>query len=587
MQTTVNQKNVAERRQALENRFPIWPRDTIASHFEKACSQYKTKPFLYISDVEVTYQNLWEKAVKYAKAFLKLGVRRRDHIAVLMDNHEDYPSLLIASSMIGAVFIPLNAMLAKNELSYLLQQSDSRFLIVQETIKNKKHGMAISELLNTPEFMENSPLEQVISIPNEDANPVDDRFQTWHDFVKGAHSIQDYKLKEKRNLARYPDEVAIIMYTSGSTGNPKGVMLTDDMLLRCAYSTCISRAIEEGRVTFAPLPFYHCFAIIEAILAMSFVGGSMISALGASPLASLQLMEKYKANDYLCVPSTLVPLLNHPRVSEYDLSNLFAMWCGAAAAPIPVWEKAVEVLGLSEVITGYGQTEVSSSGVTTEIGDPVERISSRVGRPKLGGVSGMPEFNGSTVEYKTIDRDTGEDLPEGSIGELAVRGVTVTHGYYNKPEETAKVIDKDGWLRTGDVGRMDENGYIQLLGRSKELYKVSGELVSPREVEIVISQHPSVNQVNVIGVPDKVTTEAGAAFVEVKSGEKLTRKDIVEWCSSRLARFKIPRHVWFVEPADWPMTSTGKVQKFRLQEIAEERLKTRKRSWYSKGELRK
>jgi len=569
---TILSQSVAERRSALEARFPVWPRDTIAGHFSKVCAQYKERPYLYIDDGEFNYGEVWENAVQYAKAFLKLGVKRRDHIAVLMNNDATYPSLMIASSLVGAVFIPINAMLAKGELEYIISQSDTQFLILQQKVKDKQHGKAISELLDEADFQKNSQLEQVICIENEETGSVDDQFLTWDDFIQGADTVTDKELEGRWAASNYPDEVAIIMYTSGSTGSPKGVMLTHDMLLRSGYGTCMSRAIEDGRVTFAPLPFYHCFAIIEAIFAMSFVGGSFISALGASPLQSLQLMEKYKANDYLCVPSTLVPLLNHPRVSEFDLSNLFAMWCGAAPAPVPVWKKAVDLLGLTEIITGYGQTEVASSGVTTEIGDSLERISTRVGRPKLNGTSGLPEFNGSAVQYKTIDRDTGKNLTPGAVGELTVRGATVTHGYYKKPEETAKTIDKDGWLRTGDVGRIDENGYVQVLGRSKEMYKVSGELVSPREVEIVISEHPAVNQVNVIGVADAITTEIGAGFIELKEGETCTRKEIIDWCSSRLARFKIPRHIWFMDSSEWPMTSTGKVQKFRLQEIAEEKL---------------
>ncbi|SES89724.1 fatty-acyl-CoA synthase [Oceanobacillus limi] len=570
-QVTLRQQ-VAERRKTLESRFPEWPRDTIAGHFSKACMQYSERPYIYIDGQTVTYGEVWKQAIQLAKAFIKLGVKRRDHIAILMNNDSTYPALMIASSIVGAVFIPINAMLTKGELEYIISQSDTKFLVMQEKVKDKQHGKAIAALLDQEDFREKSQLEQVVCLSDNDTSTQHERFIAWHDFVSGAGAVSDEELNQRWKESKYPDEVAMIMYTSGSTGNPKGVMLTDDMLLRCAYGTCMSRAIEDGRVTFAPLPFYHCFAIIEAILAMSFVGGSFISALGASPLKSLELMEKYQANDYLCVPSTLVPLLNHPRLSEFDLSSLFAMWCGAAPAPVPVWEMAVERLGLTEIITGYGQTEVSSSGVTTKIGDPLERISTRVGRPKLGGSSSMPEFNGSSVQYKTIDPDTGENLPDGAVGELAVRGNTVTHGYYKKPEETAMIIDKDGWLRTGDVGRIDENGYIQLLGRSKEMYKVSGELVAPREVETVISQHPAVNQVNVIGVPDKMTTEIGAAFIERKQGESCTRKDIINWCSDRLARFKNPRHVWFVEESEWPMTGTGKVQKFRLVEMAKEKL---------------
>lgn len=573
---TEHHQSVSERRQALEARFPEWPRDTVAGHFYKASRQYKDRNYMHIDGETFTYGEVWDQAVQYAKALIALGVKRRDHIAVLMNNHAVYPSLMIASSIVGGVFIPINAMLTKDEVKYILFQSDTQFLFLQQKVKDKHHGQAVSELMEEADFQESSRLEKIICLENERTDSVSNDFLLWDDFLERALPVTDEELEQRWGASRYPDEVAILMYTSGSTGSPKGVMLTDDMLLRSGYGTALSRAIEDGRVTFAPLPFHHCFAIIEAIFAMSFVGGSFISAVGASPLQSLQLMEKYKANDYLCVPSTLVPLLNHPRVGEFDLSDLFAMWCGAAPAPVPVWQQAVDVLGLTEIITGYGQTEVASSGVTTEIGDPLERISSRVGRPKINGVSGLPEFNHSAVQYKTIDRDTGEDLPDGAVGELVVRGATVTRGYYKKPEETAETIDKDGWLRTGDVGKIDENGYLQVLGRSKEMYKVSGELVSPREVEIVISEHPAVSQVSVIGVPDRITTEAGAGFVELKEGETATRREIIDWCAARLARFKIPRHIWFVSSADWPMTSTGKVQKFRLQDLADEKLSGKK-----------
>ncbi|HLS60871.1 MAG TPA: class I adenylate-forming enzyme family protein [Virgibacillus sp.] len=563
------------RRAVLEERFPTWTRHTLASHFSEACEQYKDRPFIHISGATTTYGEIWENARQYAKAFVKIGINRRDHIAILMENDKSYPSLMIAASLVGAVFIPINTMLGEEELEYILNQSDARFLILHDRINDKQHGDTVGRLLDTPRFQVESQLQHVICIPTE-MEQIDQRFLSWDDFCLGATSVTDEELHHKSRKSHYPDEVVAIIYTSGSTGEPKGVMQTHDMLLRSSYSTCVSRAIEDGRVTFAPLPFYHCFAITEAIIAMSFVGGSVISSSTFTPLSALQMMERYQANDLLCVPSMLVPLLNHPRVSEFDLSNLYAMWCGAAPAPVYIWNQAVDVLGLTEACTGYGQTEVTSSGVITEMDDPVELISTRVGRPKLGGVAGLPEFNGSTVQYKTIDQETGNDLPNGSIGELVVRGNTVTNGYYNKPIETAQTIDKDGWLRTGDVGIIDENEYIEILGRSNDLYKVSGETVAPREVETVIAQHPAVNQVFIIGVADPMTTEAGAAFIELTSGSSCSRRDITDWCSSRLARFKIPRHVWFIESTEWPMTSTGKVQNFRLKEMAQDKLAKRK-----------
>lgn len=568
--TNTTTESIEKRRHMLEEKFMEWPRDTVATHFQKACERYAEHPFIYIDNQAITYNDVWKQARTYAKSFLHAGVRRRDHVAVLMENDATYPSLMIATSMVGAVLIPINTMLSKDELGYILSQSDTRFLLFHDKIRANETGQSIATLLDEAYVQENNKLEQLICIQTTE-NKLDERFTSWNSFLTGANEISDDILEKRWNTSTYPDEIGIIMYTSGSTGKPKGVMLTHDMLLRCAYSTCVSRAIEDGRTTFAPLPFYHCFAIVEGILAMSFVGGSLISAPVFTPLSALEMMEKYEANDLLCVPTMLVPLLNHPRLNEFDLSHLFAMWCGAAPAPAHVWQRAVDELGLTEILTGYGQTEVTSSGVTTELDDPIERISTRVGRPKLGGSSGLDEFNGSNVEYKTIDPETLEDIPNGLIGELTIRGNTVTNGYYNKPEETARAIDKDGWLRTGDVGIIDEHGYLQVLGRSTDLYKMSGELVAPKETEDVISKHPDVSQVYIVGVPDRVTSEAGAAFIELKEGATCSRREIVDWCAGKVARFKVPRHVWFIEGNEWPMTSTGKIQKFRLKELAKEK----------------
>ncbi|MDY0394500.1 class I adenylate-forming enzyme family protein [Virgibacillus halophilus] len=430
-QTTLKLPSPSERREALEKQYPEWRRHTVADHFAHINRNYQQRPFIHISDTSITYGETWEQARFYAKALLQLGVRRRDHVAILMENDIAYPALMIAASLVGAVFIPVNTMLGKEELAYILSQSDSRFLFMHQAIKGKHPAETVSNLLDDSDFCANSLLEHIIYIENGDF-AADKRFISWQSFCHGAGSISDEVLNQRWQNSSYPDEVAALIYTSGSTGKAKGVMLTHDMLLRCSYSTCMSRAIEDGRTTFAALPFYHCFNIIEGIFAMSFVGGSLIAPNTFTPLSALQMMERYRANDFLCVPSMLVPLLNHPSVSAFDLSQLFAVWCGAAPAPGPVWKRAVELLGLTEILTGYGQTEVTSSGVTTELGDPIERITTRVGRPKLGGVCGLPEFNGSTVQYKTIDRDTGADLPAGAVGELAVRGNTVTHGYYKK-----------------------------------------------------------------------------------------------------------------------------------------------------------
>lgn len=564
--------SVQERRLALEEQYPVWPRVILARHFEIACEKYGDRPFIYVDENKASFGEAWHCAEKYAAAMLALGVQRRDHVAVLMENDPDFVSLLIGVSMIGAVFIPLNTMFQEEELGYILQQSDTRFLFMHRQVKKISYDTMIAGFLENAEWNLNNSLEKIICF-EDGGDLADPKFMSRQQFTDLAGKTPKDELKQRYNDSQYPDEIAMIMYTSGSTGKAKGVMLTHDMLLRSAYATCLSRAIEDGRVTYAPMPFYHCYNMVEGILAMSFVGGLLIAPPLFTPYSALQIMEKYRVNDFLCVPSMFVPLIAQPDIGNYDLSHLYAVWVGAAPAPSTIWQEGTDLLGLKEICTGYGQTEVSSSGVITEMRDPIERIASRVGRPKLAGSAGLPEYGGSVVEYATLDTETMRILPKGKMGELVVRGNTVTRGYYKKPEETAELINPDGWLRTGDLGRIDDNGYIEMMGRSKEVYKVSGELVAPKEVEDVINRHEAVAQSWVVGIPSAITTETGVAFVELREGKSVSAQEIIELCSDKLARFKVPRHVWFVQESELPKTATGKVQKMKLKDMAEEKLK--------------
>ena len=564
----------ATRRKALEQRYPEWPRRTLASHFEAAAAEFADRPFLIPGDGPLTYREVWDRAQELARALLALGVRRREHVALLMANVPEFVTLKLAVSMIGAVSVPLNSMLKRDELAYVLDQSDARWLFLHETVGGNRHAEAVSEALaEVPEEIR----VHVVCIPTEGGD-VDPTFLRWDDVRARAGDATAEQLAARRSESEYPDEVADIIYTSGTTGEPKGVLLTHDMLLRCAFSSALSRAFEDGRRVFTALPLYHVFAYVEGLLGVTFVGGAMVAPPSFSPRSALELIERHRATDALCVPSMVVAMLNDPELGRFDTSSLDALMCAAAPTPVPVWRQAVEAFGLKELCTGYGGTEATAATVHSEIGDPIEHIASHVGRIKPGGSSGQPEFGGANSQYKVVDPFTGEDLPHGATGELAVRGNFITHGYYKKPQETAAAIDKDGWFRTGDLGRVDEDGYLEFLGRSNEMFKVSGENVAPKEVEEVISQHPAVSQVYVVGIPDSRTTEAGAAFVELKPGHSCERRDIVEWCQQRLARFKVPRRVWFVDAGDWPMTGTGKIQKFKLRQSAAERLRAPRRA---------
>ncbi|GIO23598.1 class I adenylate-forming enzyme family protein [Oceanobacillus sp. J11TS1] len=564
--------SVEERKAALGTMYPNWEKRTIATHFYKQCQQYSKYPLIMMPDEVVTYEEIWGKARDYAKALLHLGVSPEDHVAILMENEPDYVALFIASSLVGAVVVPLNTQLQKEELTYMLHQSDTNWLITHQFASKQNHAEALKEVVSNLQEDAESPFKKAVCIPNKGAD-FPSVYMDWNVFLQGGKEVEDAALNKRWKETDAPDACAAIIYTSGSTGLPKGVMLTDDMLLRSGFATCLTRAYETGRRIYVPLPMYHVYFLQEGLLAASFVGGGMVTCHAFQPLQSLDLMEKYQVHDFLAVPSMLVALLNRPEVEKTNLEHLYALLCCAAPSPVPLWKRAVEKLEVTEIGTGCGGTEASSTTMLTEIGDSLETISTTVGKVKTAGVAGHPEFGDKSVMYKVIDPDSGNTLPSGSVGELAVRGNVVTKGYYKKPEETSFAIDKEGYIRSGDLGTIDENGYIRLLGRSKDLYKVSGETVAPKEVEDIISMHPAVNQVYIVGVPDQLTTETGAAFIELKQGESCSKQEIRNLCREHVARFKIPRYIWFVEASEWPLTGTGKIQKFKLQEAAEERLK--------------
>ena len=369
------------------------------------------------------------------------------------------------------------------------------------------------------------------------------------------------------------------MYTSGTTGQPKGVLQSHDNLLRCGYASALHRGFEEGRRILFALPLYHAFGLVMGVLSAFWVGGAVVPQLAFDPLQTLEAIERHRVSEAMFVPTMAMAVIEHPRVAEFDLSSLFACLSGAAATPAWVWRKMAQGLGVTELATGYGMTELSGAIVMTDPDGPVDFMEQVVGRIVDGGVAGIPELGGLVAEYRTCDPYTGAALPAGAEGELICRSPLATAGYFALPEQTAALfIDLPGegrWLRSGDLGRVRADGFLEITGRAKELYKSGGELVAPKEVEAVLIAHDGVAQAYVIGLPDDRWGEIGAAWIVPADGGRATEEELIAWCRERLARFKWPAHVFFTEAGGLPMTPTGKVQKFELVRMAQAALADR------------
>jgi fatty-acyl-CoA synthase len=364
-----------------------------------------------------------------------------------------------------------------------------------------------------------------------------------------------------------PQDTALIMYTSGTTGLPKGVIQTHDGLLRISFVEAYHMGYHDGQRTLFALPLYHAFGMVVGVLSAIWVGGAIIPQLVFDPVQTFRDIERHKATFALFVPTMVMALIEHPDRDKYDLSSLTGVLSGAAPTPVRAWKQLIDMFGLEEVFTGYGMTEHSCATVMTRAGDPLELVEGTVGRPMDAGPAGIA--GGAVGEFRTVEPYTLEFLPEGEEGELVFRGPTATPGYFRDPKLTAELLMDDGWVRSGDLGRIRPDGYIELTGRSKELYKTGGELVAPREVEDVLDQHPDVAQSFVIGIPDERWGEIGGAFVVPASGKTPDPEELQAWCRERLAKYKWPRHVFFAAADDLPKTPTGKVQKFQLVKRAQ------------------
>lgn len=551
------------RRRAIEARHPHWAERTIDAYLQFANESFAERLLIATDDLSLTYGDVVAEGRRMASALRSLGIEHGDRVGILMTNRAEVVPLLFAIWSVGAIAVPFNTLYRPDELAYVLRQSGCALLITVSAIFGRdtrvqldaiEPGWRDGRFAQLPEMRTILLFDRVVGEPASfqdlvDRQPADDG--PWESKARAS-------------------DPAIIMYTSGTTGSPKGALHTHDSLLRAAYCNAYHHGFEDGRRAIFSLPLYHTYGLVTGLLSGLMVGGAIVVLPRFNPTHMLTAIGTFRATWLFAVPSMTVALLEEAEKGGYDLSSLHGIHSAAAPTPSWVWLKIQQTFGVDEIFTSYGQTETSMV-TCTQSGDPLEVVSVTQGVLALAGVAGIPALGGQIAELRIIDPETGEHLPYGSTGELCSKGPTSTIGYFRNPQETAALFTADGWLRMGDLGRFREDGNLLLVGRSKEVFKSRGELVAPKEIEELLTTHPGVAQAFVIGMPDERAGECGCAWI-VRADAGLAAEDVKTFLETRVARYKMVRDVWFIEEHELPKTGTGKIQKAFLRDRAEKML---------------
>lgn len=554
---------VDERRAALCARIPQWQPRCLHELLDDATVEFGARDYVVTDAARFSYADIARRSKALAGGLRALGVTRGDHVAVIMANYAEFVAVKFAVSRVGATCVPINFLNRRDEIGYVLSQSDASILITMDSFRGLDYLAALNDL--APGWAsegggETFPkLRQIIVMPTGDA-PAPDKAMTLAQLENDHAPFDGIDDPD-------PQSVSDIIYTSGTTGSPKGVLMTHEMLLRAAFGSVYSRAFDDGwRVTFS-LPMYHVYGYVEGMLTVPFVGGAIIPQLAFDPVATLDAIETHQADDILLVPTMTVAILDVLRKAPRSLPSLRAVISSGQRSPPGIWDEIDRLMTPDEVTTGYGMSELTATMSMTRPEDPKDRRSSTNGRMRDVGPAGDPD-TGHLAELRITDPETGKTQPPGEVGEIMARGLCVTAGYHDKPEETKAAFDADGWLHTGDLGKFDEDGYLHLVGRLKETYRCGGEQVMPTEIEDLLVTHPGVLQAHVVPVPDARMGEAGAAYVVLREGHDTAPEELTQMCKDRLARFKVPKYMLPIRAEDLPVTPSGRARKFLLSERA-------------------
>lgn len=508
-----------------------------------------------------TWKELNDEADLIARGMMSLGVKKGDHVAIWATNTPEWILTLFAAAKIGAVLVTVNTNFKIFELEYLLRQSDTKLLVMIGGFKNNDYVATVNELL--PELKTTSGeieserlpfLKRVVFAGKE----TPEGMLNFEDLkiLGGDFPVEIYE-ENKKTLNTH--DVVNMQYTSGTTGFPKGVMLTHYNILNNGKTIGDGMKFTKNDKLCITVPFFHCFGLVLAMMACITHGTTMVPVERYSPVPVMNAISVEKCTAVHGVPTMFIAMLEHAQFNNFDFSSLRTGIMAGSPCPIEVMKKVIDKMNMREIVIVFGQTEASPGCTMTTTSDSIDKRVNTVGRAFPG------------VECKIIDPETGDELHINTPGEFCARGYNIMKGYYKMPEATAQAIDKDGWLHTGDLCTVDEDGYYKVVGRIKDMIIRGGENIYPKEIEECLYTCDKVSDVQVIGVPSEAYGEEVMACVILKEGEEMTEEEVKEFVGARMAKHKVPRYVRFVD--SFPTNAAGKIQKFKMREEAIEILK--------------
>jgi fatty-acyl-CoA synthase len=504
-----------------------------------------------------TYRRFLDRVNQLAKGFLKLGIEKGDHVALWAPNISEWIITEFAVAKAGAVLVSIDTNAQLQQLEYFLRQSDSKCLVMTEGMKGTEYIDILHQLC--PEIKDSSAGQLKCETLPELKNVIlisDRTYQgmlNWKKVIEMGKDVRDSLLVERQRSCGH-DEAVTILYTSGTTGAPKGVMSSHFGIVNTSVASAeIQRLTEKDRLCLS-VPLSHMFGCVCLTIAAVSKGAALvIPSETFNPLKILEAIEKERCTAIYGSPGAFIAMMEDPQYSPSNLKSLRTGIMGGAQCPMEVMKRVVDEMGAKEIVIGYGQTESSSWATETRPNDPLELRVSTVGRA-------LPN-----VEVKIIDPGSGKEVPAGAVGEICARGLNMK-GYYKMPAATASAIDPEGWLHTGDLGSMDEKGYVKTAGRLKEVITKGGETIFPTEIEEILFTHPKILNVQIFGVPDKASGEEVAAWIKLEEGANVSEQEIIQYCKGKIPDNSLPRYIKFVK--EFPMTPLGKVQKFKMRELA-------------------